>query len=118
MTSTWPVLWADPRAQRRAAAHLTHVGVEGSAASRSRAHVSGEVVVDGATQREVVDALEARYPALSGTIRDPATDKRRAFVRFFACQEDLSHDAPDAPLPDAVVCGDEPFLVVGAMAGG
>jgi molybdopterin converting factor small subunit len=75
--------------------------------------VSGEV-----TQRSVIDALEARYPALRGTLRDPATQKRRAFVRFFACEDDLSHELPDAPLPDAVATGAEPFIVVGAMAGG
>ena len=70
------------------------------------------------TQRAVLDALEARYPVLRGTIRDHGTRKRRAFVRFFACEEDLSHEPPDAPLPDAVAAGAEPFLVVGAMAGG
>jgi molybdopterin synthase sulfur carrier subunit len=71
-----------------------------------------------ATQRRVLDALEAAYPVLRGTIRDPATQRRRAFIRFFACNEDLSHESPDTPLPDAVSAGDEPFLVVGAMAGG
>jgi len=71
-----------------------------------------------ATQRSVLDALEARYPVLQGTIRDPITQKRRAFVRFFACEEDLSHQSPDAPLPDAVATGAEPFFVIGAMAGG
>jgi hypothetical protein len=71
-----------------------------------------------ATQRSVLDALEARYPVLQGTIRDPITKKRRAFVRFFACEEDLSHQSPDAPLPDAVATGAEPFFVIGAMAGG
>jgi molybdopterin synthase sulfur carrier subunit len=70
------------------------------------------------TQRGVVDALEARFPMLRGTIRDPATGRRRPFVRFFACEQDLSHDDPDAPLPEPVVAGREPFLVVGAMAGG
>lgn len=88
---------------------------------RALAQVTGEVRLDdvGApTQRGVLDALEAGYPALAGTLRDPATGTRRAFVRFFACQEDLSHDSPDEVLPDAVVRGDEPFLVVGAMAGG
>ena len=70
------------------------------------------------TQRSVVDALEARYPVLLGTIRDPVTQQRRSFVRFFACEDDLSHESPDAPLPDAVVTGAEPFFVVGAMAGG
>ena len=83
--------------------------------------VDGEVVldVDGpATQRSVLDALEARHPVLRGTIRDHGTLQRRAFVRFFACERDLSHDSPDAPLPDAVADGAEPLLVVGAMAGG
>ena len=86
---------------------------------RALAHVDGEVLLEAAaTQRAVVDALEARFPALSGTMRDPVTGRRRAFVRFFACREDLSHAAPDDPLPEAVLRGDEPFLVVGAMAGG
>ncbi len=88
---------------------------------RTLARVEGEVklAVDGqATQRAVLDALEARYPMLRGTIRDHVTHQRRAFVRFFACEQDLSHEAPDAPLPEAVVRGAEPFLVVGAMAGG
>ncbi len=70
------------------------------------------------TQRLLLDALEERYPMLRGTIRDHGTGKRRAFVRFFACEQDLSHEPPDAPLPDAVATGAEPFLVVGAMAGG
>ena len=80
-----------------------------------------EVAVDVAapvTQRSVLDALEACYPMLRGTIRDQITQQRRPFLRFFACEEDLSHDLPDAPLPDAVATGAEPFLVVGAMAGG
>ena len=88
---------------------------------RTLAHVDGEVKLDvagQATQRGVLDALEDRYPMLRGTIRDQVTQQRRAFVRFFACEEDLSHEPPDAPLPDAVVTGAEPFLVVGAMAGG
>ena len=88
---------------------------------RTLARVGGEVELDGAdlgTQRAVLDALEARYPVLRGTIRDHGTGQRRAFVRFFACEQDLSHEPPDAPLPDAVVTGAEPFLVVGAMAGG
>jgi hypothetical protein len=75
-------------------------------------------VAGQATQRAVLDALEVRYPMLRGTIRDHVTGKRRAFVRFFACEEDLSHEPPDAPLPDPVAQGAEPFLVVGAMAGG
>jgi len=75
-------------------------------------------VVGVASQRSVVDALETRYPVLLGTIRDPTTKKRRPFVRFFVCEEDISHDDPEAPLPDAVVSGAEPFFVIGAMAGG
>ena len=88
---------------------------------RTLAHVDGEVTlaVEGpATQRTVLDALEASYPMLRGTIRDYATDRRRPYLRFFACEEDVSHELPDAPLPDAVATGSEPFLVVGAMAGG
>lgn len=88
---------------------------------RTLAQVRGEVRLDvggAATQRSVLDALEARYPVLRGTIRDRETQRRRAFVRFFACEEDISHDAPDAPLPAAVAAGSEPFVVVGAMAGG
>jgi sulfur-carrier protein len=78
-----------------------------------------EVRVEGpATQRSVLDALEANYPVLRGTIRGHVTHRRRPFVRFFACEQDLSHESPDAPLPDAVVTGAEPFLIVGAMAGG
>jgi len=85
------------------------------------AHVSGELRLDVAgvvTQRSVLDALEAGFPMLRGTIRDQATQRRRPFVRFFACERDLSHELPDAPLPDAVAKGTEPLLVVGAMAGG
>ena len=88
---------------------------------RTLARVDGEVklAVDGqVTQRSVLDALETCYPMLRGTIRDQVTQQRRAFVRFFACAEDLSHEPPNAPLPDAVAMGAEPFLVVGAMAGG
>jgi hypothetical protein len=88
---------------------------------RTLARVDGEVKLDvegQVTQRSVVDALEARYPMLLGTIRDPASKQRRPLVRFFACEEDLSHEQPDAPLPDAVAQGAEPLLVVGAMAGG
>ena len=88
---------------------------------RTLAKVSGEVQleVEGpVTQRSVLDALEARYPMLCGTIRDHVTQQRRPFVRFFACEEDLSHDPPDAPLPEAVASGAEPFLLVGAIAGG
>ena len=88
---------------------------------RALARVAGEVQlrVEGpVTQRSVLDALEARYPVLRGTIRDQVTLRRRAFVRFFACERDLSHELPDAPLPDAVATGTQPFLVVGAMAGG
>jgi hypothetical protein len=88
---------------------------------RILAQVPGEVQLDvegAVTTRSVLDALEARYPMLCGTIRDHQTQKRRPFVRFFACGEDLSHDSPDAPLPDAVASGAEPFLLVGAIAGG
>jgi hypothetical protein len=88
---------------------------------RTLAHVDGEVKLDvdgDVSQRSVLDALEASYPMLRGTIRDHVTRERRAFVRFFACQEDLSHESPDAPLPDAVAKGVEPFMIVGAMAGG
>ena len=84
-------------------------------------HVHGEIdleVVGEPTQQSVIDALESRYPVLLGTIRDPATQRRRPFIRFFACEEDLSHEAPDAPLPPAVVAGSAPYFVVGAMAGG
>ena len=88
---------------------------------RTLARVDGEVElhVEGhVTQRSVLDALEARYPTLRGTIRDPVTQKRRSFVRFYACEQDLSHEPVTTRLPDAVVTGAEPFLVVGAMAGG
>lgn len=88
---------------------------------RALARVDGEVKLDlngVTTQRALLDALETRYPMLRGTIRDQITHKRRAYVRFFACELDLSHERPDAPLPAAVVTGAEPFLVVGAMAGG
>lgn len=88
---------------------------------RKLAQVEGEVnlEIEGTvSQRNVLDALERRYPMLRGTIRDHATQKRRAFVRFFACQQDLSHEPPDAPLPDPVVSGAEPFMIVGAIAGG
>lgn len=88
---------------------------------RRLAGIDGEVALQidgGATQRAVLEALEDRFPMLRGTIRDHVTHRRRAFVRFFACAEDLSHEPPDAPLPDAVATGAEPFLVVGAMAGG
>jgi len=84
---------------------------------RQLAKVDGEVTVDGSTVREVLDALESEHPVLRGTIRD-STGKRRAFVRWFACQEDLSHNDVDQPLPEAVLDGREPLLVVGAMAGG
>jgi len=88
---------------------------------RTLAHVGREVEleVEGAvTQRSVLDALEARYPMLRGTIRDHGTQQRRAFLRFFACEEDLSHEPPDSPLPDAVASGKEAFLIIGAIAGG
>ncbi len=88
---------------------------------RKLAHVEREVSVEVAapvTQRGILDALEARYPVLHGTIRDHTTHERRPFVRFFACEQDVSHESPDAPLPDAVANGSEPFMIVGAMAGG
>ena len=88
---------------------------------RTLARVDGEVKLDvegQVTQRSVLDALEASYPMLRGTIRDQVTHERRAFLRFFACGQDLSHESPDAPLPDAVAIGAEPLLIVGAMAGG
>lgn len=88
---------------------------------RTLARVKGDVMLDvkgEATQRSVLDALEASYPVLCGTIRDHVTQQRRGFVRFFACEQDLSHESPDAPLPDAVATGAEPFFVIGAIAGG
>ena len=97
------------------------IRIELPAHLRTLAKVVGEVKLDvegPATQRSVLDALEARYPMLQGTLRDHVTQQRRAFVRFFACAEDLSHESPDAPLPEAVASGAEPLLVVGAIAGG
>ena len=88
---------------------------------RTLAHVEGEVKLEiegNVTQRSVLDALEARYPALCGTIRDQVTQQRRPYLRFFACEEDLSHEPPDAALPGAVTSGAEPFLIIGAIAGG
>jgi hypothetical protein len=88
---------------------------------RTLARVNGELKLDVSgpvTPRAIVDALEASYPMLRGTIRDHVTQERRPFLRFFACEQDLSHDSPDTPVPDAVTTGAEPFLIVGAMAGG
>jgi hypothetical protein len=88
---------------------------------KMHARVNGEVAleIDGpVTQRSVLDALEEKYPVLRGAIRDHGTQRRRPFLRFFACQRDLSHDAPDTPLPEAVAAGSQPFLIVGALAGG
>ncbi len=88
---------------------------------RTLARVEGEVQLDiegPVTQRSVLDALEARYPVLCGTMRDHVTFKRRPFIRFFACQEDWSHESQDSPLPDAIAAGAEPFMVIGAIAGG
>ena len=88
---------------------------------RTLAQIEGELqleVAGAVTMRSILDALEARYPMLCGTIRDHDTQQRRAFLRFFACEEDLSHDSPDAPLPDAVVSAAEPLIVLGAVAGG
>ena len=97
------------------------IRVELPAHLRTLAHVSGEIKLDIAgpiTQRSILDALESRYPMLRGTIRDHVTQQRRSFLRFFACEEDLSHEPPDAPLPDAISSGAEPFLIIGAIAGG
>ena len=97
------------------------IRVELPAHLRTLARVDGEVAlaVEGrVTQRSVLDALEATYPTLRGTIRDHVTQKRRPFLRFFACEQDISHDAPDTPLPEAIANGKEPFLVIGALAGG
>lgn len=88
---------------------------------RTLAHVAGDLQLDvpaPVTQRSVLDALEARYPMLCGAIRDHVTLQRRPFLRFFACEQDLTHDPPDSPLPDAVVTGKEPFIILGAIAGG
>jgi molybdopterin synthase sulfur carrier subunit len=88
---------------------------------RKLAHVESEVMVEvpgAVTQRSIIDAIEARYPMLRGTIRDYATDRRKPFLRFFACEEDLSFAQPDAPVPDAVASGAEPFMIVGALSGG
>ena len=88
---------------------------------RTLAHVGDEIHVDpngSATARSIIDAIEEKYPMLRGTIRDHETQKRRPLVRFFACGEDISHESPDAPLPDAIVKGDEPFFIMGAIAGG
>ncbi len=97
------------------------IRVELPAHLRTLARVNGEaeIQVEGpATQRAILDALEARYPMLRGTIRDQVTQRRRPFVRFFACSQDLSHEPPDAPLPEAIALGTEPFMIIGAMAGG
>ena len=101
------------------------IRVELPAHLRTLARIGGEApgevqleVEGAATQRSVLDALEARYPMLRGTLRDHTTQQRRPFVRFFACEQDLSHESPDAPLPEAVAAGAEPFLIVGAIAGG
>ncbi|PWU08778.1 MAG: hypothetical protein C5B51_07290 [Terriglobia bacterium] len=88
---------------------------------RTLARVTSEIQVEVkglVTQRSVIDAIEAQYPMLQGTIRDHVTQQRRPFVRFFACEQDLSHESPDAPLPEAVASGAEPFLIIGAIAGG
>ena len=97
------------------------IRVELPAHLRTLAHIDGEVKLDvegQVTQRSVLDALEACYPMLSGTIRDHVTQQRRPYLRFFACAQDLSHELPDAPLPEAVASGAEPFLILGAIAGG
>jgi molybdopterin synthase sulfur carrier subunit len=100
---------------------MAMIRVELPAHLRTLTKTSGEVRVEisgAVTQRSVLDALETKYPVLRGTIRDHDTQKRRAFLRFFACEEDLSHEAPDVPLPEAVSSGKEPFLIIGAVAGG
>jgi len=100
---------------------MAQIRIELPAHLRTIAKVTGTVTVEvegPITQRSVLNALEAAYPKLQGTMRDHATQQRRAFVRFFACQQDLSHELPDAPLPPEVASGKEPFLVVGAVAGG
>ena len=97
------------------------IRVELPAHLRTLARVAGEVTLEvrgPATQRAVLDALEASYPVLKGTIRDHGSERRRAFVRFYACEQDLSHEPPDAPLPDSIATGNEPFFIVGALAGG
>lgn len=97
------------------------IRVELPAPLRAFAGIRGEVTLEvgpPVTQRAVLDALEARYPVLRGTVREHGTQRRRAYLRFFACERDLSHDDPDGPLPDAVARGDEPFLIVGATSGG
>ena len=111
------------RRQQPSASHRIHamIRVELPQHLRTLAHVGREVQleVEGpVTLRSVLDALEARYPMLRGTIREHGTQQRRAFLRFFACEEDLSHEPPDSPLPDAVASGKEPFLIIGAIAGG
>jgi molybdopterin synthase sulfur carrier subunit len=108
-------------AQGGAGADAVMIRVVLPAHLRALARVDGEVRLDltgQVTQRSVLDELEARYPVLSGTIRDHRNGRRRAFVRFFACEQDLSHELPDTPLPEAVIAGEEPYLIVGAMAGG
>jgi sulfur-carrier protein len=98
---------------------MIRVGLPAHLRTLARVHGEVRVQVDGVvTQRTVLDALEASYPMLRGTIRDYGSGRRRAFIRFFACEQDLSHDQPDAPLPEAVATGAEPFLIVAAMAGG
>jgi len=100
---------------------MAQIRIELPAHLRTIAKVTGTVTVEvegEVTQRSVLDALETAYPTLQGTIRDHTTQQRRAFVRFFACQQDISHDLPDAPLPPEVASGKEPFLIVGAVAGG
>jgi molybdopterin synthase sulfur carrier subunit len=97
------------------------IRVELPAHLRTLAKITGEVSLEiegPITQRTILDALEAHYPALSGTIRDHQTNQRRPFLRFFACEQDLSHESPDAPLPEAIARGTEPFLIIGATAGG
>jgi molybdopterin synthase sulfur carrier subunit len=112
---------AEPTGAAATESGSTTIRVTLPAHLRTIAKVGGEVRVEvqgAVTQRAVLDALESAYPHLRGTIRDQTTFKRRAFVRFYACEEDLSHEEPDSPLPEEVVRGKEPFMVIGAMAGG
>ena len=116
-----PIVQDSAAGALRRGADLRMIRVALPAHLRTLARVDGEVTVDVSglvTQQSVLDALEASYPVLCGTIRDHVTKQRRPFVRFYACEQDLSHDPPDVPLPEAVLRGDEPFMVVGAMAGG
>ena len=120
MSSRIPAVAADPQV-RGVSGEVRGVRVELPFHLRKLADVESEVTVDVAgvvTQRAIIDAIEARYPMLRGTIRDYATDRRRPYLRFFACEEDRSFDGPDVPVPDAVASGTQPFMIVGALSGG